>query len=166
MSTAPARPSSIGGYINAMGWLDEPIIAAGQLRQGKAPSIVGMVTGQALFEIVRPRRSKLLPRHFILAVTETRIVAFRAWGGREGDAYAIGIRPGVYASFARDEVELADLPNGSESKGATMRVRGERLPVSRPNLNGDFDTDELIAMLGGLPAREVPNEPAWAAFSL
>jgi hypothetical protein len=166
MVTATARPTSIGGYINAMGWLDEPVIAAGELRQGKAPSILGMLIGTALIEILRPRRSKLLPRHFVLAVTDTRIVAFKAWGGGGDGEYAIGIRPGVRASFARDDVELSDLPNGSESKGATMSVRGEQFPVSRPNLNGDWDTDELIALLGGLPPVNVPQEPAWAAFSL
>jgi hypothetical protein len=166
MITATARPASIGGYINAMGWLDEPVIAAGQLRQGKAPSIVGMLTGVALIEILRPRRSKLLPRHFVLAVTATRVVAFKAWGGGDDDEYSIGIRPGVRASFARDEVQLTDLADGSNSKGATICIRGERFPVSRPNLNGDCDTDELIALLGGLPPVEVPQEPAWAAFSL
>jgi hypothetical protein len=149
-----------------MGWLDEPVIAAGQLRQGKAPSIVGMLTGTALIEILRPRRSKLLPRNFVLAVTATRVVAFKAWTGGDSGEYSIGIRPGVRAAFARDEVELTDLPNGSESKGATMCIRGERFPVSRPNLNGDWDTDELIALLAGLPPIELPQQPAWAAFSL
>jgi hypothetical protein len=165
MTTATARPSSIGGHINAMGWLDEPVIAAGQLRQGKAPSILGMLFGTALFEILRPRRSKLLPRHFVLAVTATRVVAFKAWSGGDGSEYALGIRPGVRATFARDEVELTDLSDGSESRGAIMRIRGERFPVCRPNLNGDWDTDELIALLAGLPPIEIPHRPAWAAVS-
>ena len=156
----------MGAYLTAMGWIDEPILAAGQLRQGKAPTILGMVTGHALIEIVRPRRCKLLPRQFVLAVTEARVVAFTAWGGGEGGEYSIGIKPGVRASFGRDEIELTDLPSGPASKGATMRVRGERFPVCRPNLNGDWDTDELIALLGGLPPLQVPKEPAWAAFSL
>lgn len=166
MFSAGSRPSSIGAYLTAMGWVDEPILAAGQLRQGNAPTILGMVTGHALIEIMRPRRCKLLPRQFVLAVTETRAVAFTAWGGGEGDEYSIGIKPGVRASFRRDEIELIDLPSGSESKGATMRIRDERFPVCRPNLNGDWDTDELIALLGGLPTLQVPKEPAWAAFSL
>jgi hypothetical protein len=166
MFSASSRPSSIGAYLTSMGWVDEPILAAGQLRQGKAPSILGMVTGHALIEIVRPRRCKLLPRQFVLAVTETRVVAFTAWGGGEGSEYSIGIKPGIRASFGRDEIELIELPNGSESKGATMTIRDERFPVCRPNLNGDWDTDELIALLGGLPPLQVPKEPAWAAFSL
>jgi hypothetical protein len=166
MSTATARPGSIGGYINAMGWLDEPVIAAGELRQGRAPSIVGMLLGAALIELLRPRRSRLLPRHFVLAVTEKRIVAFKAWSGGDAGEYSIGIRPGVRAAFSRDEVELTDVPNGSDSKGATMCIRGERFPVSRPNLDGDWDTGELVALLAGLPPVQVPMTPVWAAFSL
>jgi hypothetical protein len=166
MSNATARPSSIGAYITSMGWLDEPVVAAGQLRQGRPPTIAGLITGYALVEILRPRRSKLLPRNFVLAVTGTQIVAFKAWCGGEGTEHTIGIRPGVRSSFARDEVQLTDLRDGSESKGATMCVRGERFPVARPNLTGDWDTDELIALLGGLAPASVPRQSAWAAFSL
>jgi hypothetical protein len=144
-----------GGYINSTGWLHEPVIAAGELRQGRA-----------LVEILLPRRSRLLPRHFVLAVTESRIVAFKAWGGGAGDTYSVGIRPGVRASFARDTITLTNLPDGSGSKGATMCVGGECFPVSRPNPAGDWDTDELIALLAGLPPVHVPQEPVWAAFSL
>jgi hypothetical protein len=50
--------------------------------------------------------------------------------------HALGIKPGVRASFPR------------------------------PNLDGDWDTNELIALLGGLPPLQAPKEPAWAAFSL
>jgi hypothetical protein len=146
MSTATARPSSIAAYLNGMRWLHDPIVAAGQLRQGN----------------LLWRRTKLLPRYFVLAVTATRVVAFKAWG----DEYALGVRPGVCASFARDEVVLTDLRNGSSSKAATMCVRDERFPVSRPNPNGDWDTDELFALLGGLAPVRAPLEPAWAAFSL
>lgn len=166
MSYGRARPASMGAYINSTGWLDEPVIAAGELRQGRAPTIVGMFTGRALIELLRPRRSRLLPRHFVLAVTESRIVAFKAWGGAQGDTYSVGIRPGVRAAFARDDVQLTDLAAGSESRDATMCVHGERFGVSRPNLSGDWDTDELIALLGGLPPVRAPHRPVWAAFSL
>ena len=135
---------SIAAYLAATGWVDEPVVAAGHLRQRVL------------------RRCRLLPRQFVLAVTQTRVVAFKAWG----DGYAIGIKPGIRASFARDEIELTHLLDGSKSTGATMRVRDERFPVSRPKLDGDWDTDELIALLGGLPPLKAPQEPAWAAFSL
>jgi hypothetical protein len=70
-----------------------------------------MLTGRALFELLRPRRSRLVPRHFVLAVTASRVIAFRAWGGGDGGTYSLGIRPGVRATFARDDVELADPPH-------------------------------------------------------
>ena len=47
-----------------------------------------------------------------------------------------------------------------------MRIRDHRFPVSRPSVQTDWDTDELIALLGGLPPLQAPKEPAWAAFSL
>jgi hypothetical protein len=163
------RPDCIAAYVNSKGELDEPVIAAGELRQGKAPSMIQMVLGTALIEILRPRRSKLLPRRFVLAVTETRVVAFKAWGGSEPDGanYGIAIRPGVRASFARDEVELRDLTAGSASIGFTVVIGGESFPVFRPNLNGDWDTDEVIALLAGLPPVVVPEpDPPRVAFSL
>jgi hypothetical protein len=135
---------SIAAYLTAMGWVDEPVHAAGHLRQGVV------------------RRCKLLPRQFVLAVSQTRVVAFKAWG----DGYAIGIKPGIRASFPRRDVELVELSAGSASRGLTMRVGDELFRVKRPKIDGDWDTDDLISLLGGLPPMRVPREPAWAAFSL
>ena len=144
-------PGAIARALNEAGWLDEPILAAGQLRQGKAPSMLGMLTGTAVIEVLRPRRSKLLPRHFVLAVTPTRVVAFKASGGSgESDhVYRLHVREVVAAAYPRDAVALTDLAEGSASKGGTMEVRGERFPVSRPNLDGDPSTDELLGALSG-----------------
>ena len=48
---------------------------------------------------------------------------------------------------------MIDLPDGAQSKGGTLELEGaERLPVSRPNLDGDPNTDELLELLGGLSA--------------
>jgi hypothetical protein len=113
--------------------------------------MASMVSGAALWEVLRPRRSKLLPRHFVMALTADRAVAFKAVGGspESGSAgdYTIRIKSGEEASFARSEVRLSDLSEGAESKGGTMTIRGESFPVGRPNLNGDPSTDELIAVL-------------------
>lgn len=136
--------------LNDSGWLEEEVIAAGQLRQGKAPSMLAMIVGWALVEVLRPRRSKLLPRHFVMAVTPSEVVAFKATGGRGEDAgsvYTVNVREGIAARFPRDAVSLADLPEGDRSKGGIMTVNGESFPVARPNLNGDPNTDELIAVL-------------------
>lgn len=147
-------PGAVRDYLIHQGWIDEELVAAGHLRQGKPPTMLGMLTGHAVIEVVRPRRSKLLPRHFILAVTPTRVLAFKAWaGGGEGaDDYAIGIRPGVRAEFAREHVALHDLADGAQSKGGTLSIGPDRFPVSRPNLDGDADTDALFALLGDAAA--------------
>ena len=58
------------------------------MTQGKAQSLFSMVTGWALVEMVRGRRSKSLPREFCVVVTATRVVALamsRLVGGQRGD---------------------------------------------------------------------------------
>jgi hypothetical protein len=165
ISIAPGSPGAIKQALNASGWLDEEVIAAGQLRQGKPMTVVGMLTGLAAIELARPRRTKSLPRQFVLAATADRIVAFKAWDGGSGDGdgpYLMRVNPGEQASWPRSSVRLVDLPDGARSKGGTLELAGtERFPVSRPNLHGDPDTDELIDLLGGGPVavrEESPRE--------
>ncbi|MEA2351994.1 MAG: hypothetical protein QOJ14_408 [Thermoleophilaceae bacterium] len=151
LSVQSADFDALKDALNGSGWIDGEVVAAGQLRQGKAPTTASMVTGAALWEVLRPRRSKLLPRHFVLALTADRAIAFKAVGGspQSGSVrdYTIRIKSGEEASFARSEVSLSDLPEGPESKGGIMSIRGQSFPVGRPNLNGDPNTDELIALL-------------------
>ncbi len=65
---------------NESGWLEDEVIAAGHCRQGKAPSLAATITGTALIQVLRPRRSKLLPRQFVLAATADRLVALKPSG--------------------------------------------------------------------------------------
>ncbi|HEX8120514.1 MAG TPA: hypothetical protein VF549_04530 [Solirubrobacteraceae bacterium] len=143
--------------INDKGLLAEPALAAGQLRQGKAPSMAAMIVGWALVEVLRPRRYKALPRHFVLALTESEAVFFKASGGSgESDrTYVVNIHEEVAARFPRFAVSIADVPTGEKAKGGTMTVNGDSFPVARPNLTGDPNTGELIALLAqrsGVPA--------------
>ena len=141
--------------LNDAGWIEDEVLAAGQLRQGKAPTMVQMITGVALVEVLRPRRSKKLPRHFVMAVTEHEVFAFKATGGsgeESSSIYTINIRENVEARYPRDSVSLADIPEGEKSKGGIMTIDGESFPVARPNLNGDPNTDELLAVLSKQPA--------------
>ena len=161
VTVASAPPGAIKQALNQSGWVDGEVIAAGQLRQGKAPSMAGMITGTALIELARPRRSKSLPRHFVLAATADRVVAFKASSlvmGEDTGPEMVKIKPGEAGSWPRASVRLVDLPDGAASKGGTLELEGsERLPVWRPNLDGDPNTDELLELLGGLsigfPAR-------------
>src|SRR5690242_13491422 len=199
LSVLSESPGALRSALNESGWIDQEVIAAGQLRQGKAPTTLGMITGHALIEVARPRRSKSLPRMFVLAVTGDRVLAFKAFGGGGGtdatpytarirpgvdaerprstvrlldlhdgapskeatlavgggggtDAtpYTARIRPGVYAEWPRSTVRLLDLHDGALSKEATLAVGGgEKLTVSRANLDGDPNTDELMRLLSG-----------------
>jgi hypothetical protein len=153
-SILPAAPAAIKRELNERGWLDQEVIAAGELRQGKEPTVVGMITGLALIELLRPRRSKSLPRHFVLAVTADRIVAFKARGGADGDEgsgpYRLWIRPGERGSWPVGSVRLVDRPEDAKTTVGTLVLDGvDRTPVFRPNPDSDPSTDELIELLRG-----------------
>jgi hypothetical protein len=153
-SILTSAPEAITRALNERGWLDQEVLAAGELRQGKEPSLFGMVTGLALVELYGPRRSKVLPRHFVLAVTADRVVAFTARGGADGEdgdgTYRLWIRPGVRASWPLESVRLVDFSEGSGSSGGSLVLDGiERIPVYRPNPDADPSTDELLGVLAG-----------------
>jgi hypothetical protein len=149
--------------LNETGWLAEEVVAAGHFRQGKSPSMASMVTGAALIEVLRPRRSKLLPRQFVLAATSDRLVAFKALGvgiGEETDIdyrYEVKIKPGEEGSFPRAAVSLTDLVEGIISESGTLVIGGERIPIMRQATKGDPNTDELVELLAG-PGEGQPNE--------
>lgn len=135
--------------MNESGWLAEETVAASELRQGKAPSLLKMITGVALIELARPRRSKVLPRHFVLAVTADRVVAFKAtsYSSEGGTDHRIRVKSGEVGSWPRSSVSLGDLPEGKESRGGMLTIDGETFPVSRSYLSGDSGTDELFEVL-------------------
>ena len=84
------------------GWFDEEIVAAGMLTQGKAQSLVSLLTGWALVEMVRGRRCKSLSRDFCLAVTADRVVALdisAAAEGGEGKDLVVKVKRGERGSL-------------------------------------------------------------------
>jgi hypothetical protein len=152
-SMLPQAPGAIKQALNERGWLGEEVVAAGVLRQGKEPSVLSMITGTALIELLRPRRSKSLPRQFVLAVTADRVVAFRAIAGADGEdgngPFRLWIRPGERGSWPREVVQVLDVPQRGKSWAGTLVLDGlERVPVYRPNPDVDPSTDELLELLG------------------
>ena len=145
------RDGTFKAALNEAGWLEDEVLAAGHLRQGKV-----RVQLLEMLELLRPRRSKKLPRHFVLAVTANEVVAFKATevgGSENASAYEkLKIREGVQARYPRDSVSLTDLADREKSRGGTLTIDGESFPVARPNLNGDPNTDELMALLSKQPA--------------
>jgi hypothetical protein len=156
VTAAAAVPGAIRHALDLSGWLDGAVLAAGHLRQGKAPSMAALLTGTALAELARPRRSKSLPRQFVLAATDEHVIAFKASSVVIGDGTQredrVTIKPGECGRWPRAAVRALDLADGAKSKGATLELAGERLPVVCPNLDGDPNTDELLSVLGGLAA--------------
>ena len=142
-------PGAFTRRLNESGWLADEVIAAGVLRQGNAPSLFGVVTGLVLIEMARPRRSKSLPREFVLAVTADRVVAFALSLWKEGDGateYAVQIKRGERGSWPRELARLIDLTKGVFTRGGTLELAGvERIPITS---DGDDSTNELIELLG------------------
>jgi hypothetical protein len=138
------KPGALTRALNESGWLADEVVAAGALRQGKPPSLLTAVTGVALIELAR-RRSKLLPREFVLAATAERVVALAMTAeGDETSMPLIKIKRGERGCWPRELVRLIDSTTGLPTRGATLEVAGERIPVAA---DGDDSTAELIELL-------------------
>jgi hypothetical protein len=108
-----------------------------------------MLTGVALVEVLRPRRSKALPKRFALALTADRAVAFSCLGvsDEDGSNYHVVVRGDAEGSWPRDAVSLSGLPGEPGTTDGTLSLAGEEIPVYRPNLDGDPETDALVELL-------------------
>jgi len=140
-------PGAIKRALNESGWLDGEVLAAGDVRQGTEPTVVGMLTGAALVQIMRARRLKAVPRHFVLAATSDRVVAFKVISsGDDGidEIYELWIDPREAGSWSRESVRLIDLA----STAGTLELDGVgRAAVFRAGK--DPSTAELFALLAG-----------------
>lgn len=128
--------------------LGTEVLAAGELRQGQAPDPDEVASLGTLFEIFRRRRSKALPRRFVLAVTVDRVAAIKSisMGSAENGDYRVYLRGGEQGSWPRSSVSL-EAPEGAGPWGGTLHLGGEAVPVFRPLLSGDPETDELFRLL-------------------
>jgi hypothetical protein len=142
-------PGAFTRSLNASGELDDEAIAVGTLTQGKPRSVLALLSGLALIDLVRPRRSKTLPREFALAVTADRVVAFAMSAWAEGSEYTttlVKIKRGARGSWPRELVRVIDQHGNRLVKGGTLEVAGERIPVV---LDDHDSTKELLEALGG-----------------
>ena len=138
--------------LNASGWFDEEIVAAGIVSQGKAMSLVSMMTGTALIELARAKRTKSLPREFCLAVTDDKVIALpmSAWseGSDDGGSdIVVKVKREQVGSWARGWVRIE--PDGrklkSGQRGGTIDLAGlEQFPV---NWATGSDAQEVIELL-------------------
>jgi hypothetical protein len=142
------RPGAFKRALNESGWLDHEVVAAGMVTQGKTQSLFRMITGLALLEVMRPRRSKTLPKEFVLAVTADRVVALALspWKEGHGDTVdVVKIKNEQRGSWRRGQVHMSDVSVGRVQSGGTLDLAGdERFPFT---WGGDDSTSELIELL-------------------
>lgn len=127
----------------------EEVLAAGQLRQGRAPSMMAMVTGTALIEVLRPALEVAAERLHARR-HPNRVVAFACVGVADdeyGENFRVVVREKERGSWPREAVAIEGLRDESENDG-WLTLGGERVPVCRPNYVEDPETDALVEMLG------------------
>jgi hypothetical protein len=147
------EPEGFKRRLNASGWLDEEVVAGGILTQGKAQSLLSMVTGWALVEMARARRSKSLPREFCVAVTGSRVIALAMSPWSEGDGgegsvdVVVRVKREEVGSWSRGSMRI-DVDNRalkSGMRGGMLDLAGgEQFPV---NWGSGSDAEELVALL-------------------
>ncbi len=96
-------------HLTQSGWFEEEIVAAGMLNQGKAQSLVSLMTGWALVELARGKRCKALSRDFCLVATADRVVALdicAAAEGGEGSVLVVRVKRGERGSWSRGSVRI------------------------------------------------------------
>jgi hypothetical protein len=124
----------------------EEVLAVGHLRQGGKPSMTAMLTGTALIGMMKPRAGKALPRHFVLGVTPSRVVAFACVGvsdDDDGENYHVVVRGKERGSWPREAVAFRGSPADGE-----LTVAGQTFPVHFPDPNGeDEETPALLEAL-------------------
>ena len=142
-----AEPGAFRDGLNAMGWFDDEVVAAGMVTQGRAQSLVAMVTGWALVERARGGRCKPLPREFVLAVTGNRIVALEVSPWKEGDGesvIAVRVKRDERGSWPLGSAQV-ELAADRKLMGGTLYLPGlDGFPLS---WDGDPDTEELVELL-------------------
>jgi len=142
------RPGAFKRALNESGWLADPVVAAGTVTQGKTQSLFRMITGLALLEVLRPRRSKTVPKEFVLAVTADRVIALALspWKEGVGDSVdVVKIKNEQRGSWRRGLVRVIDPTTGRVQNGGTLDLAGEeQFPFT---WDGDDSTAELIELL-------------------
>jgi hypothetical protein len=129
MITVEAGGDIARGMSESVSFPDE-IKAAALLRQGSAPSVASAAVGFGLWKMLRPRTKRDLPRVFVLAVTESEALAFKARGvGNDEGDYFVTVWAEPLGSWPRSEVSLQAGPKGL-NRNVVVELAGERVPCS------------------------------------
>lgn len=148
-----AEPHGFKRRLNASGWFDEEVVAAGLITQGKAQSLVSLMTGWALVELAKGRRCKSLPREFCVVVTPSRVIALgmSPWSeGGDGDTdtnVVVRVKREEVGSWTRGSLRigLGNRKLKSRISGGTLELAGaERFPV---NWGAGTEVEEAVELL-------------------
>jgi hypothetical protein len=146
-------PGAIRRALNENGWVDGEVLAAGDLFQGTQASFLWMlpVVGEIAALRSHLSKSKSLLRHFVLAVTRDRVVAFgtiSSGDDLDSSLYELWVRPEEFGSWPREAVRLLLPVDSTEPTAGTLELDGlERLPVHWSS--NDPSTRELVELLAG-----------------
>jgi len=145
-------PGAIKRALNERGWVDGEVLAAGDLLQGKKASLVWMLPVIGEFAALRSHmaKSKSLPRHFVLAVTRDRVVAFKTLSSGDdldSSLYELWVRPEEFGSWPREAVRLVPALGTEPTAGTLELDELERVPVNWSS--NDPSTRELVELLAG-----------------
>jgi hypothetical protein len=145
-----SEPGSFKNRLNLSGWFDEEVVAGGLITQGKAQSLISLIVGWGLIDMIRSPRCKSLPREFCVAVTAERVVALAlsAWSeGEDGIDAVVKVKRGERGSWSRGSVRI-DLDARtvrSGMKGGMLELDGlERFPI---NWGSGSQAEEVVELL-------------------
>jgi hypothetical protein len=132
--------------MNESGKFSGQIEAAAILRQGQSPSMASAAIGIGLWNVLKPRAKRDLPRLFVLALVGSEAVAFKARSMTVNDEdYYVTVWNDALETWPRSVVKIERTKKGIDTNLA-IHVGGETILCSS---QADETLDALEAALGG-----------------
>jgi hypothetical protein len=140
---------SLATEMNQSASFPSGIEAAALFRQGRAPSIAGAAVGYGLWNLLKPREKRDLPRTFVLAITESEAIAFRGRGVGSEDSgdYWVTVWSEPLGTWPRSGITIERGPKGM-STNVLIDLGGERITCAS---QADELLEDLGAKLGTIP---------------
>ena len=159
ISVLSESPGALRSALNESGWVDGEVIAAGGLRQGRAPTTLGLITGHAVVELAKPRRSKELPRQLRARADGRARARLQVRQRRRQPGLGAVHGPRILTGRLRGVAPVVGAPSSTCRTVSCRRTPRSTSPGSSSRFvvaGVDPDTDELLHLLGWrvAPARE------------
>jgi hypothetical protein len=116
--------------INGSDAFGDEVKAAAILRQGQSPSIASAAVGIGLWNVLKPRANRDLPKVFVLALTDSEALAFDARGVTIDETdYYVTVKAGPLARWPRSTLSVERTKKGVNANVA-LHVGGETILCS------------------------------------